>query len=243
MKDAAQICIAYTENGATMISKRLSPLECISWFEAALSAASQLEDKEAERKHLLNLGKQYVLLNQSKKAIDTLERAITLCKKEGDTEGQRDALNDLSRICQINNDYALTTKYLEQNIELAKAAMDDDEFKILVQLTSSCIQNQEYKKAVHPGEQTMGLYDLTKDSPMKLSILYNLGKGYLETKEFAYALEKPEKGLGLAQNTPNYPLQGELFKLTADAVFKTGDIASALKHLEKGLEAMRKAKN
>ncbi len=243
-KDAAQMCSAYTENGATMISKRLSPSECISWFEAALSAASQLEDKEAERKHLLNLGKQYVLLNQSKKAIDTLERALTLCKKEEDTEGQRDALNNLSRICQINNDYALTTKYLEQNIEMAKAAGDDDdEFKLLVQLTSSCIQNQEYNKAVHAGEQAMGLYELVKDSPLKVSILYNLGKGYLETEEPALALEQLEKGLRLAQKTPNSPFQGELFKLTADAVFKTGDIASALKHLEKGLEAMRKAKN
>lgn len=243
-KDAAQMCSAYTENGAAMISKRLSPLECISWFEAALSAASQLADKEAERKHLLNLGKQYVLLNQSKKAMDTLDRALTLCKKEGDTEGQRDALNNLSRICQINNDYALTTKYLEQNIELAKAAEDDDdEFKLLIQLTSSCIQNQEYNKAVHSGEQAMELFEMVKDSPLKISLLYNLGKGYLETEEPTLALEKLEKGLGLAQKIPNFALLGELFKLTADAVFKTGDISSALKHLEKGLEAMRKTKN
>ena len=72
-----------------MISKRLSPLECISWFEAALSAASQLEDKEAERKHLLNLGKQYDLLNQSKKAIDTPWSAhLHFSKKKGILKGR-----------------------------------------------------------------------------------------------------------------------------------------------------------
>jgi tetratricopeptide (TPR) repeat protein len=243
-KDAAQMCSAYTENGAMMISKRLSPLECISWFEAALSAAGQLEDKEAERKHLLNLGKQYVLLNQLKKAMDTLERALTLCKKEGDTEGQRDALNNLSRVCQINNDYDLTTKYLEQNIELAKAAEDDeDEFKLLVQLTSSCIQNQEYNKAVHSGDQAMELFEMVQNSPLKISLLYNLGKGYLETDDPAHALEKLEKGLKLVQKNPKSPFQVELYMLTANAVLKTGDTASALKHLEKGLEAMRKTKN
>lgn len=243
-KEAAQMCSAYTENAATLITKRLSPSECISWFEAALAAASQLEDKEAERKHLLNLGKQYVLLNQSKKALETLQRALTIFKKEGDTEGQRDALNNLCHICQLNNDYDLTTKYLEQNLELAKAAEDDeDEFKLLVQLTSASIQTQEYNKAVHSGEQAMELFELVKDSPLKISLLYNLGKGYLETEEPALALEKLEKGLGLAQKNPNSPLLAELFKLSADAVFKTGDIASALKHLEKGLEAMRKAKN
>ena len=243
-KEAAQMCSAYTEYAATLISKRLSPSECITWFEAALSAASQLEDKEAERKHLLNLGKQYVLLNQSKKAIDTLQRALALCKKEEDTEGLREALNNLCRICQLNNDYDLAKKYLEQNIELAKAAKDDeDEFKLLVQLTNSCIQSQEYNKAVLSGEQAMELFEIVKDSPLKITLLYNLGKGYLETGEPALALEKLEKGLGLAQKNPKSPFLGELFKLSADAVFKTGDIASALKHLEKGIEAMRKAKN
>ena len=62
-KDAARVCSAYTENGTTMIGQRLSPAECIQWFEAALSSAKLLEDKESERKHLLNLGQQYVLLN------------------------------------------------------------------------------------------------------------------------------------------------------------------------------------
>ena len=43
-KDAARVCNAYTESGASLISQRLSPSECILWFEAALIAASQLGD-------------------------------------------------------------------------------------------------------------------------------------------------------------------------------------------------------
>ena len=76
-KDAVQVCSAYTENGATMIGQRLSPSECIQWFETALSAARLLEDKESERKHLLNLGQQYVLLNQSQVTMDTLQHALS----------------------------------------------------------------------------------------------------------------------------------------------------------------------
>ena len=41
-KDAPQICSSYTEYGATLISQRLSPSECIHWFEAALTSARQL---------------------------------------------------------------------------------------------------------------------------------------------------------------------------------------------------------
>ena len=43
-------------NGAELIVKRLPPAETIRWFEAALSASQQLDNKGAERMHLLNLG-------------------------------------------------------------------------------------------------------------------------------------------------------------------------------------------
>ncbi len=243
-KDAARICSAYTENGATMISQRLSPEECIQWFEAALSAANQLEDKEAERKHILNLGQQYALLNQSQKATDTLQRALTLCKKEGNIEEQRTALNLLSQLCLKKNDYPLATKYMEEDLELVRASGDDDEeFKLLARLTISCAQNKEYNKATHTGEQALDLAEPGKEKPLQVTLLYHLGQSYLEIGETKKALYNLERGLELSQKTPNTPLLGELFELIGDTVFKTGDVSGALKYLEKGLEALRKTKN
>jgi tetratricopeptide (TPR) repeat protein len=242
-KDAARICSAYTENGATLISQRLSPAECLQWFEAGLSAARQLEDHEAERKHLLNLGQQHVLLNQSQKAIDTLQRALTLCKKEGAMEGQRTALRLLGQICLTSNDYPLATKYLEEDLELVRTSgNDDEEFKLLAQLTQSCTQNKEHNKAIHTGEQALDLAEPDIHKTLQITLLYNLGQSYLEIGENKQAIQRLEKGLEISQKTPDSPLLAELFKLVGETVFKSGDIAGALKYLEKGLEALRKVK-
>ena len=58
--------------------KRLQPAETIPWFESALSANQQLDDKEAERMHLLNLGPQYNRLNQPPRALDFMEHTSSL---------------------------------------------------------------------------------------------------------------------------------------------------------------------
>jgi tetratricopeptide (TPR) repeat protein len=240
-KDAARVCSAYTENGTTMIGQRLSPAECIQWFEAALSSAKLLEDKESERKHLLNLGQQYVLLNRSQEAMDTLQCALSFCKKEGNIEGQRAALQQLVLTCLKNNNCNSATDYMEEDLELVRTSGDkEEEFKLLAQLTKFCIQNKEYNKAIHTGEQGMDLAHLNENKPLQITLLHNLGRGYTETGEAKKALETFEKGLALSQKTPKAPLQGELIKQISDAAFKTGNIPAALKYLVQGLEVVRK---
>ena len=240
-KDAARLCSAYTENGTTMIGQRLSPTECIQWFEVALSSAKLLEDKESERKHLLNLGQQYVLLNRSQEAMDTLQCARSFCKKEGTIEGQRAALQQLVLTCLKNNNCNSATDYMEEDLELVRTSGDkEEEFKLLAQLTKFCIQNKEYNKAIHTGEQGMDLAHLNENKPLQITLLHNLGRGYTETGEEKKALETFEKGLVLSQKTTKAPLQGELIKQISDAAFKTGNIPAALKYLVQGLEGVRK---
>ena len=82
-------------NGAELIVKRLPPAETFRWFEAALSASQQLNNKEAERMHLLNLGPEYNRLYQPQGAFDFMERALSLCKKTGDIQGEKTALRQL----------------------------------------------------------------------------------------------------------------------------------------------------
>ncbi|MBC8286284.1 MAG: tetratricopeptide repeat protein [Nitrospinae bacterium] len=242
-KEAAQICSAYTENGATLISQRLSPTECIQWFEAALTAARQLEDKEAERTHLLNLGCQYALSNQSLEATNTLQSALSFCKKEGDVEGQKIALQHLTRLSLTGSDHALTIGYIEEHIGLTGNGNEAEEFKLLVQLTKSCVLIQEYNKAVHSGEQAMDLISLNNDKALHIILFHNLGEGYMKTGEESKALEIFEHALKLCQAIPKHPLLTELTKLAGEAAVKTGDVPGALKILLKGLETIRQNNN
>ena len=242
-KDAPQICSAYTEYGATLISQRLSPSECIHWFEAALTSARQLEDKEAERTHLLNLGCQYALSNQVQEATNTLQSALSFCKKEGDIEGQKLALHHLARLGMNGNDHSLTINYIEESIELVGNGNEIEEFKLLVQLTKSCIQNQEYNKAVHSGEQAMELISLNNEKPLHITLFHNLGEGYMKADEVGQARAIFDRALKLCQTIPKHPLHAELIKRTGEAAVKTGDVPGALKILLKGLESIRKLNN
>ena len=69
----------------------------------------------------------------------------------------------------------------------------EEEFKLLAQLTKFCIQNKEYNKALHTGEQGMDLAHLNENKPLQITLLHNLGRGYTETGEAKKALEKFEK--------------------------------------------------
>ena len=243
-KDAASVCNAYTESGASLISQRLSPPECILWFEAALIAASQLGDKEAEGKHLLNLGQQYFLMNQSNKAIETLQSALAFCKREGNVEGQGTALQQLGQICMINDEHQQHIKFIEEHLELIKSSGSKiEEFQLLVQLTKSCVKNKEFNKSVHIGEQALELAPINQDKTLLLSLLHSLGKGFMETGETDKALEKFEVAVEISQQISSTPLLGELFQLTGEIVFKSGDIPGALKNLKRGLEAVQKTKD
>jgi tetratricopeptide (TPR) repeat protein len=243
-KDAAQICSGYTEYGATMISQRLSPAECIQWFEAALTAARQLEDKESERKHLLNLGAQYVLLRKPQEATNTLLKALSFCKKEGDVEGQRTSLHHLTQLSLSTNDHPFAIKYLEEHIELIQAdGNKEEEFKLLTQLTKSCTLIKEYNKAILIGEQAMELAALSDDKFLHITLLHNLGASYMNIGETEKALKTLESALGLSHKTPNSPLQWELINLISEAAFKAGDVTRTLKVLLNGLEIARKSKD
>jgi hypothetical protein len=56
----------------------LPPAETSCWFESALSAAQQLDDKEAERMHHLNLGPEYNRLKQPQRVFDFMKRTLSL---------------------------------------------------------------------------------------------------------------------------------------------------------------------
>lgn len=241
-KDAAQICSAYTEFGAAMIGQRLSPTECIQWYETALTAARQLEDKESERKHLLNLGAQYVLLRKTQEATNTLQKALSFCKKEGDVEGQRASLHHLTQLSLSSNDHPIAIKYLEEHIELTQAdGNKEEEFKLLTQLTKSCTLIKEYNKATHIGEQAMELAALCNDKFLHTTLLHNLGASFLNIGETDKALKNLEAALVLCHTIPNSPLQWELIKLISEAAFKAGDVPRTLKILLNGIEIARKA--
>ena len=144
-------------------------------------------------------------------ATNILQNAVTLCKKEGDDEGQRTALQHLIRLNLQGNNHALAINYLEESIELLDSGNDVEEFKLLAQLTKACAQNQDFNKATHVGEKAMEMISVNEDKALALALFHSLGISYMKTDESGKALQNLELALNLCQKVPNHPLKPELF--------------------------------
>ncbi|MBC8282884.1 MAG: tetratricopeptide repeat protein [Nitrospinae bacterium] len=243
-KDAAKVCSAYTENGAEIIVKRLQPTETIRWFEAALSAAQQLGDKEAERMHLLNLGPEYNRLNQPQKAMEFMERALSLCKKEGDHQGEKVALKHLGVACFALKNYKRAVEFLEQDLKFTQAAGEKaDEMDILEKLGTANNQIGDFQKAIEYGDQAFEMAQQSGDKLKQVHLLNMLGEACLGQEEMEKALDYFENSLDLTQKTKERPLETELIKKLSDLAVNSGDKAKALAYLESGLSSAQKSQN
>ena len=91
----AEICSDYAWAGS-ILSLRLHPRDYVNWLNAALVAARQIKDRNAEGAHLGNLGLAYAALGDAKKAIKFYEQHLVIAREIGDSRGEGTALFNLS---------------------------------------------------------------------------------------------------------------------------------------------------
>ena len=92
---AARLCNAYPIAGAYVLSLRLHPRDQVAWLEAALAAARNLGNREAEGMLLTNLGNAYSDMGEVLKAIGYFEESLKIDREIGDRRGEGNALGNL----------------------------------------------------------------------------------------------------------------------------------------------------
>jgi tetratricopeptide (TPR) repeat protein len=88
-EEAARLCSDYPYVGTYVLHLRLRPRTLLRWLEAAADAAHRLGDKEAEGRHLGNLGLTYARLGETRRAIDYYRQALAIAReiRGASTEG------------------------------------------------------------------------------------------------------------------------------------------------------------
>lgn len=124
-QQAARLCNRYPGVGAYILNLRQHPRDFIRWHEAALSAARQLKDRDAEGRYLGNMGLAYADLGETRRAIEFYEQHRDIAREIGDRRGEGTALGNLGLA------YADLGK-TERAIESMEAAV-----KILEEIESS----------------------------------------------------------------------------------------------------------
>jgi tetratricopeptide (TPR) repeat protein len=121
---AAWLCNKYSDAGVYVLSLRLHPREYISWLEAALAAARQLEDRASEKLHLGNLGTAYRNLGETHRAIEFYEQALTIARELSDRRIEGIVLSSLGAAYTVLNEPRRAVQFQEQALLVSREIGD-----------------------------------------------------------------------------------------------------------------------
>src|SRR5262249_17802316 len=86
--EAATNCLNYPYWGAHIIHLRLHPRKRVQWLNAALRAANQLKDSEAESRCWGDLGLAHFDLGEIRRAVELFNKSLDIERRMGNTRGQ-----------------------------------------------------------------------------------------------------------------------------------------------------------
>ena len=125
-KTVAEICNNFNEYlGAThILNLRLHPRDWTIWLEAALAAARQLQNRQAEVVHLGNLGNAYSDLGEPRRAVEYFEEHLAIAREIGDKRGEGNSLGNLGNAYAVLGEPRRAIEYSEQDLVIAREIGD-----------------------------------------------------------------------------------------------------------------------
>jgi tetratricopeptide (TPR) repeat protein len=126
-RNAAYFCLDYTNAGANILPLRLTSSERIKWLEAAINAAHQLQDPEAESWHIGNIGRIYESRGEPRRAIELYRQAILINRKFGDRYNEARGLGNIASAYSDLGELKSAITYIEQALSIVREIGDRHE--------------------------------------------------------------------------------------------------------------------
>lgn len=194
-KDIVNMAIG--ENRVAEIYELMNkPKETLASYQKALIYAEQANYKLLQAEVLINLGRQYRIRKNYKKAEECLKKSERFCRELESVKSLNEVLQGLGTLYFEQKKYPLAEKYFIEALQAVKEIKDPDFIRKANQdLADLYEQTQDYKKAFHYKVAA----DVAKDSLFKIETAKNtedlLRKYETTQKEQQIALlnEKNEK--------------------------------------------------
>ncbi len=241
-QDALRLCNAYTELGAEMLAMRQPPKECVRWLEAALDAAKQMMDSEAEKIHLLNLGREYNFLKERSKAIEYLEQAQSLARELDDKDSEWTAIRELGAACLAVEDSQRAISCFKRELTFLRSSDDrSGEQQLLENLGWAHRKEGQLKDSAKVYRESLELARKNEDKDHQGHILGELGQIYTNLKDQSQAVDYLEQGLSLANEREDKGLEENVLHMLGDAYIKFDDARKAITNFKKALRIAQSA--
>jgi len=238
--EAARLCNVYPAAVFYFLILRRHPNERIEWLEAALGAAQQLKDRQAEGAHLGNLGSAYLDLGDPRRAIEYCNRHLAITLEIGDRAGQCTALGNLGSAFDDLGETRRAIEYYEQALAIARELGDRRaEGSILCGLGSAYVELGETRRAIEYYEQDLAIAREIGDRKGEGATLGNLGSAYRNLGEMRRAIECYEQDLAIAREMGNRRGEGITMGNLGIVYRHLGETGRAIEYLVQVLAIMR----
>jgi len=203
---AARLCSDYPDAGVYVLSLRLHPREHISWLEAGLAGARRLKDREAEGRHLGNLGNAYAALGETRKAIEFYEQALAILRQIGDRRAEGQDLGNLGLAYAALGETRKAIEFFEQQLTITREIGDrPGEGTALGNLGNAYAALGETRKAIEFYEQRLNIAREIGDRRGEGTALWNMSLALDRLGQRAQAIANAEAALAIYQQieSPN----------------------------------------
>jgi tetratricopeptide (TPR) repeat protein/DNA-binding CsgD family transcriptional regulator len=220
---------------------RTNPRQARAWAEEALITAERLERRIEIGRAYISLGSASLQLCEFARAIEELERALSLFEQTAPHSSHRG-----NAIFVLGITYFLQGRARKglEHFERALTYFPENpakQIEIYSMMGNAARSLADYAKALGYQYRSLGLLETVEDGRQRAVVLSNIGNIYLEVRDFEHAQEFLERSLSLSKEHDD--LAG-----TATILYNLASLAQQLKQYEvvtgytsEALEAAREA--
>jgi len=187
-----------------------------------------------------NLGEVYRALGQMELAREYLQRALQLCRQEGDRGGEGWALNRLGRVYSILGQRERAREHFEQALSICKEIGDrEEEVTTLNNLAGVYRALVQRDKAREYCEQALSICKEIGDRGKEATTLNNLGEVYSALGHKEQALNYYQEALNIHREAGNRGEEGWTINNLGKLYSDMGQFELARENLEQSLSIRR----
>jgi tetratricopeptide (TPR) repeat protein len=174
--EADTLCSNFPDAGGYLVDLRLHPQERIAWQESGLSSARRLNDRNAERTHLNNLGLTHFVLGQPLLAAESHQAAMSIHRDLEDLRGQACSLNNLGMCHAATGSPREAVTLFSQSLELCRDIGDlNGQWSALNNLGLAYADLGDHRTAIESHKQGITIARQRGDFRRAATALGNLG--------------------------------------------------------------------
>jgi tetratricopeptide (TPR) repeat protein len=227
----------YTESALPLLDRFYSPRDLVSWLDAELWAARELEDQNLESQLLFAQGRAYKCLGQIRNAVECFEMSLKISRRINQRSRECLILANLGAMYIIQGKYQEASKIQEMALAMSREVGNRQvEGNIMSHLGFDCAKNGDFMGAIKLHKMRL---EISRNEGHWIGMeiaLGAIGNAYKNLGEIEKAIDFQKQALDIAHKVGDLRGEGSTFSNLANAYNKLNDVEKAIGFAEQALK-------